>query len=401
MTISRTLYSGFTTSDGKFDAGKFVEAVLLFDTVLIANPSVLPGLIRSTGVSGILQLLEEKRMVVIGGGPNAQGTFDFINPGFFSNKPLNRPLRFGFETIYVDPSNPQNLSVEKRLARDLKKTKEIISINKKQFNQINYSILETLRVIDGSKLKTSDDLRADIQHKQEFLVDLLIDSLSQTLPINSVKFNFSIEEKYNEVFQINTNLGSVLGISDEKLHELIKKPFFEITGTNLQLHRMRAVEAAAGLTEEQAKIISKRLDFNSKIHIQSDNRSELTRIINISKLPALDPDSPIDVQKLIRLRDSKEACAFREWIHRSQILQDKEIEELLNGWRNRVGETLKTKRMKKLRWLTSTGISSLEPISGTIISAIDLFLDKFLPDMGPIGFIVGDYNKFIQRQLTD
>jgi len=331
MTISRTLYAGFTSSDGHFEAGKFVEAVLLFDTVLISNHSILPELIRSTGVSGFLRLLEEGRLAVVGGGPSAQGTYDFKSPGFFSHKPLNRPLRFGFETIYVDPKNPKNLSNEDRLARDLKKTKEIAAVNDVQLNEIHASILPTMRVIDGSTLKTSDDFRADIESKQEFLVEIFIDSLEKELPIHTSNVQISIEEVHDETFQINTNIGKILNINDERLHELFKKPFFEITGTNLQLHRMRAVEAAAGLTEVQTDITARRLDFLSKLHTQSDIRPTFARVIEIARVPFLEPRSVIDVAELIKLRESSEACAFRDWLQHSQKLQDNEIEELLTG----------------------------------------------------------------------
>jgi hypothetical protein len=396
MTISRTLYAGFTSSDGHFDAGKFVEAVLLFDTVLISNHSILPELIRSTEVSGFLRLLEEGRLAVVGGGPSAQGTYDFKSPGFFSHKPLNRPLRFGFETIYVDPKNPKNLSNEDRLARDLKKTKEIAAVNDVQLNEIHASILPTMRVIDGSTLKTSDDFRADIESKQEFLVEIFIDSLEKELPIHTSNVQISIEEVHDETFQINTNIGKILNINDERLHELFKKPFFEITGTNLQLHRMRAVEAAAGLTEVQTDITARRLDFLSKLHTQSDIRPTFARVIEIARVPFLEPRSVIDVAELIELRESSEACAFRDWLQHSQKLQDNEIEELLTGWRNKLGETLKTRNAKALRWLSSTGAGTLNPITGILFSTVDFILDKFLPGMGPIGFIVGDYKKYIQ-----
>lgn len=396
MTISRTLYAGFTTSDGHFDAGKFVEAVLLFDTVLISNHSILPELIRSTGVSGFLRLLNEGRLAVVGGGSSAQGTYDFKSPGFFSHKPLNRPLRFGFETIYVDPKNPKNLSNEDRLARDLKKTKKIAAINDAQLNEIHASILPTMRVIDGSTLKTSDDFRADIESKQEFLVGIFTDSLEKELPIHTSNIQISIEEVHDEIFQVNTNLGKILNINDERLHELFKKPFFEITGTNLQLHRMRAVEAAAGLTEVQSNITTKRLDFLSKLHSQSDVRPTLAKVIEIAKVPSLDPSAAIDVPELIGLRDSSEACAFRDWLQHSKELKDNEIEELFAGWRNRLGETLKTRNAKALRWLSSTGVGLIEPVTGILLSAVDFILNKFLPGMGPIGFIVGDYKKHIQ-----
>jgi len=254
-----------------------------------------------------------------------------------------------------------------------------------------------MRIIDGSILRASEEFRTDIKHKQDLLIGLFVDSLEKELPIHVMNFHISIEEVYEEVFQINTNLGGILNIPNEKLHDLFKKPFFEITGTNLQILRMRAVEAAAGLSEAQSNIIARRLDFLSRLHTQSDIRPELTRIIEIAKVPSLEPQSSINVSELLLLRNSDEAHAFRDWLQNSKELDDDDIKELLSGWRNKLGGMLKTKNAKGMRWLASTGAGSLEPITGTLVSAADFFLDKFLPGMGPIGFIGGDYRKFVDR----
>lgn len=397
MTISRTLFSGFSSVQGDFDVGKFVEAVLLFDTILI-SASVLPALIRSVGATGIRRLLEEDRLAIVGGGPSAQATYDYTSPGFFSNRPLNRPLRFGFETIFVDPTQPGNPSDEIRLERDLQKSKSIAGISDAQLKELHGLILPTMRVIDGKSLKTSDDFRADLVSKQEFLVGLFMDSLAgdSKLPIHAINIQISIEEVYEEVFQIDTNLARILNLSDDKVHEFFKKPFFEITGTNLQLHRMRAVEAASGLTEVQASITAKRIDFLSKMQAEADIRPSLTRIIEIAQVPSLKPGSPINVDELIRLRDSSEARSFREWLQHSRLISDYEIQELLGGWRNKLGELLKSNNAKGIRWLTSTGAGSIEPVTGVLMSGVDYFLNKFLPGMGPIGFIVGDYKRYIK-----
>lgn len=57
MSASRTIYSGFKKNTNEFDVGKFVEAILLFDTVLLSGSSVIPELIRAVGTEGILRLL--------------------------------------------------------------------------------------------------------------------------------------------------------------------------------------------------------------------------------------------------------------------------------------------------------------------------------------------------------
>ncbi|MGH6895718.1 MAG: hypothetical protein ACREJ5_04120 [Geminicoccaceae bacterium] len=401
MTISRTLYSGFAADGGAFDSGKFVEAVLLFDKVLISDPTILPKLINSVGVAGLLQLLAEGRVAVVGGGPSAQGTYDFKHPGFFSNRPLDRPLRFGFETIYADPHAPGNLSAEDRLARDLQKAKTSASIDEAQLKKVHTAILPTMQVIDGKSLRTSDDFRKDLASKHDSIVGLLLDSLVKDIkiPVYALNIQTSLEEVAAEIFQINTNLGRILGVGDDTLHEWFKKPFFEITGTHLQLHRMRAVEAASGLTESQAIITAKRLDFLSRIHTESDVRSELARIIDIAHVPSLPPNSKIDVDKLIWLRDSAEARSFREWLHHSRRLSDQEIEAMLSDWKNILGEALKSNYAKAVRLLVSTVAGSLAGDGGIAVGIIDSFLlNKLLPGMGPIGFVAGNYKKYLGKQ---
>ncbi len=115
--ISSTLYDGLTADNGKFDAGKFVESFLLYETIIISNPAIIPRISESIGVEGLCNLVQEGRIAVECGGPTSQATCDYKSPGFFLDRPLNRPLRFAFETIYVDPNTAGNLNIEDRLAR--------------------------------------------------------------------------------------------------------------------------------------------------------------------------------------------------------------------------------------------------------------------------------------------
>ena len=400
MTITRTLYSGFQSKDGVLESGRLVEAVLLFDTVLVSDSATLPCLVDSAGLAGTLRLLEEGRLALAGGIPNAQGTYDYKQPGFFRNRPLDRPLRYGFETIFVDPKNPNNPSVEERIAKDLAKSKRVPGVDSEELSRVQDRILETMRLIDPASLKTSNDLRADIANKENILQRLFVDYLRREtdLSVDHENVELVVEEVSDEVFEVTTNLGSLLGLEGKEIHEILKKPFFGITGTNLQLRRMQAVGAASGLTPSQAHLIADRIDFTSNIYTQSDLRQEFTRIREIAEVPALDAGLKVDVDMLLRLRNSDEARVLRDWLHDSTKISDKGIRDLLGGWRQKLGEALKTKQAKVFRWLASTGVGVAEPISGIVISGLDQFLGKFLSGMGPIGFIIGDYKRYLDEQ---
>ncbi len=250
-------------------------------------------------------------------------------------------------------------------------------------------------------LNTSNDFRDDLNSKPNLITSTLLDSLAKdyTIPVYALNIEIGLEEVSQDVFQINTNLGALLGKNDVEIHELFKKRFFEITGTNLQIQRMQAVNAIAGLNPVQASITAIRLDFLSGVLTENDTRGELTRIIEIADIPTLPVGSKFDIDSLIKLRESDEAAAFRNWIHKSLNMSDQEIKDIIYSWRKRLGEVIRTDNAKGLRWLSSTGLGSLEPISGTIFSGVDFFLDKFLPGMGPIGFITGNYKKYVRSQL--
>lgn len=398
MTTFRTLFGSFTDEQNCFDASKFMEAVLLFDTVLAHSP-VLPGLIRSVGTRGLLRLLDEERFVVVGGGPSAQATCDFKSPGFFSGRFLDRPLRFGFETIYTDPNRPGNRSVEERLAGDLRKAREIAGIGGAQLRTLHDRILATMRVVDVTALDTTDDFREDLRTKHAFIADLLMESIVRDLgvPIYALNATISVEEVADHIFQIDTNLGKLCNMNGDIIHECLKKRFFQITGANLQLRRMQAMQAVAGLHRVAAEITRKRLDFLARMHTEADTRPTLARIMEIADVPSLRPDSLIDVDELVRLRDSARGRSFRDWLQGAQNIPDEELQRMVTDWKSKLGEAFKSDGGQIVRWLASTGAGAL-PIIGAVASSIDFFLNKFLPEMGPIGFIERDYRRYVNEQ---
>ncbi len=400
MTISRTIYTGFSSEEREFDINEFVMSILLFDNVLASSPGIIPSVVRVIGKAGLFRLVEEGRLSVVGGGPSAQATLDYKNPGFFANRP-NKPLQFGFETIFVDPNDPKNHSVEDRLLIDLMREKDGYSLSKADAKEISCRLLPSLRVIDGKTLNYGHEIHDDVKNKQELVSGLLLSGLARThgLPVFVMNVKLTIEEVSKNVFQINTNLGKLLNKNVNEIHELLKKPFFEITGTNLQLLRMKAVDAAAGLTEAQSRIISKRVDYLSKLLSRSDTRPEFTRVCSITNTPRLPDGHSINIDQLIDLRESPEAHAFRDWLQSSKKYTDEDIKQITSNWKRRIGELLSTENVKGIRWLTSTGAGVLiGDATGAIINGLDYFLDKFFPTMGPIGFITVEFNKFIQKQ---
>lgn len=397
MKSIRSLYYGFDTESNTINIGSLVEAILLFNSVYLPSSNNIQTLINSFGAHGTLLLFSEGNLAIAGGYPSAQGTYDYLSPGFFKGRPLNKPLRYGFETIYADPSHPKNPTVQQRIARDVLQTNCSISEKEKLVEQLSKS----LREIDPSNLRTVDDFRADISRTDDLIRQLFLSTIKDELQKQKIiedKISFSIREISDSIFEVRTNLGYHLGMKKDQLHEFLKRPFFGITGTNLQLHRMHEVGAASGLTPLQMNVISNKVDFLSKVHLDLDLRAEFTRTKEISEIPILSNDAKVNIDGLLKLRNSDEARVFRDWLHTSSNMSNKEISELVSDWRRKLSQTLKTSNVRILRGIFSNGVGSFEPVSGTILSIFDLFVERVLPNIGPIGFLTGEYKDFIKKQ---
>ncbi len=246
---------------------------------------------------------------------------------------MKRPLQYGFETIYVDPNGPNNHSVEDRLLIDIMREKDGFALDKTEAREIHDLLLLSLRVIDGKSLNYGQEIHDDVQNKQDLISGLLLSGLARIhgLPVFVMNVDLSVSEVSENIFQVDTNLGRLLSKDVIEVHELLKKPFFEITGTNLQLLRMKAVEAASGLSEAQSGIISKRVDYLSKLLAQTDRRSEFTRVCRVTNTPRLPENHSIEIVQLINLRESTEAHAFRDWLQYSEKYSDKEIDEITSN----------------------------------------------------------------------
>ncbi len=401
MTILSSIYSDFVTESGRFNLDKFVQAVLLFEEVQLSNMSLVPQLVRSTGVDGFVHLLDTNVVRLVAGGPNAQATCDYTSPGFFRNRAsIYQPLNFAFETIFVDPDHPDNPSVEERLEHDLTDTRKLLTVSDLELSTMIDSAVATMQVLKGQSLNVGQDFQKDVESHQPFIVSTLIESLArQNIPIHAYNWYMKVEQVDDVVYRVDTNLPKLLRTSEQEIHKLVKPPFFELTGVNLQIRRMSEVQATSGLTERQSALISKRVHYLSRILTEADKRPTMTRVVDLADVPELVPLDYLDVDELLYLRDSDEARIFRDYIKGAGDIDDEELRKVLRSWRLKLGEKWKAGKTQSLRWLASTGAGPfIEPVTGVALSIADQFLGRLLGDMGPIGFIDSDYRRFVNRQ---
>jgi hypothetical protein len=108
--------------------------------------------------------------------------------------------------------------------------------------------------------------------------------------------------------------------------------------------------------------------------------------VTLGGLPRISPDSRIDIEKLLKIREEPEALEFRSWLTNLDKCGDAEIQKRLNGFNAKLGIAAQTLAGKSLRFLVTT-VAGLCPPVGISLSALDQFLwDRFARRSGVAAF---------------
>jgi len=122
---------------------------------------------------------------------------------------------------------------------------------------------------------------------------------------------------------------------------------------------------------------------------------QFERVIELAELPDFRPGQKVDVQKLLKTRDSAECREFREWLSNLENASDAEIKEMVTSLRSKVASMAASPSGKLVRLATTTGIGLIPvvgPIAGAAAGAVDSFLvDKVLPRSGIVAFLTETY----------
>ena len=141
----------------------------------------------------------------------------------------------------------------------------------------------------------------------------------------------------------------------------------EITGDDATLNVLRAKGQRLGYSPEGARAFA-----------------QIQKISGVPDLGAAFATKRLSPEQLLDLRHSKHAQALRDWF--ADGAPSSTEEETVSRYVETIGQPSLVDSLpaKLLRFATTTGIGSLEPISGGVASAIDSFmLSKWFPGRSP------------------
>lgn len=140
-------------------------------------------------------------------------------------------------------------------------------------------------------------------------------------------FNASVEEKGTRIFHVRNDLPTTFGISDQKAHEILSRSVFAVAHLNQRLADMAAYSAVSGFAESEAPLLFGKFAGIFAPQNPRPLEEEFKRVIRIAELPNVLPSNKIDVEALLKARDSIECREFRSWLSNLGPLSDLEIRD--------------------------------------------------------------------------
>lgn len=389
MIAQQTVFDEVTlqSADGQVigvNLATLVQRLLLFDTVVVKSQRLveIPEFIRSFGKAGFLNLLNSGVLKI--SYEIAQIIGDPVHDGV-REQPLSH---FAFGT--VDFGNRE---------RDLKFLLRTLQGIPALKNEERYALEET--IIQGL-VRPSPDYRPQLL--TQFESDLRINTPALVAAIqNQLKiqlgsegpFNVSVEEKGERIFHVRNDLPARFGISDQKAHEILGRSVFAVAHLNQRLADMTAYSAISGFAESEAPLLFGKFAGIFAPQNPRPLEEEFKRVIRIADLPNVLPSSKIDVEALLKARDSIECREFRLWLSNLGPLSDLEIREMVSGVRNKAASVIQSGAARFARFMATTAIGLIHgygPIACVIAGGTDAFLvDRMLRTSNVFAFLTKTY----------
>lgn len=122
---------------------------------------------------------------------------------------------------------------------------------------------------------------------------------------------------------------------------------------------------------------------------------QFERVIELTDVPDFKPGQKVNIELLLRVRDSAECREFREWLPTLEDRTDAEIRDAVSAIRAKMALLASSAGGKLVRLAATTGIGLIPivgPIAGAAAGAIDSFLiEKLLPRSGIVAFLSETY----------
>lgn len=366
------------------DVGLLIRRLILFDRVIVRSYRLreLPLLIKVFGKSGIQELLNSGALKLC-------CEFATVITDIHRNgKRSTAPEHFTFGM--VDLAN-REAELSKQLAL-LQRVPGLKNSERAQIEKLVWDSMVRPPVTFGADLLKQVD--TDLRSNSTLLRAAIFEQLRK-LPNwddrASENVEIKVEEPEPRIFHVKTSIARQFGLSGEDAHSLLQRSMTGVTNLNQRLAEMIAYTAMTGFLESEAPLLFGKLVGLLAPQNPRLAEQQLERIIEIAELPDFKSGQRVDVQRLMKIRESPECRDFRDWLPSAENITDSEIRKMTNGVRSKLADLAGTPGGKVIR-LAATTVIGLIPVAGLALGAaaglVDSFLvERVLPRSGVVAFL--------------
>jgi hypothetical protein len=227
----------------------------------------------------------------------------------------------------------------------------------------------------------------------------------KTRGVKDKKLKLSIEETDPEDFRAENNLVSEYGVSEQMAHRIIERSILASADLNTRFVQMKTCAAVSGIAEKELPVLQAKFGAAAGLLQPSQGEKHFERVAKITGLQGpVFGRSKVDAEKLLKIRESDDCRAFRDWLANTGSLSDKEVKDRIRGLNARIRHAMNSSPGKTVRLLVAAGLSFAPRTAGIIglgASVIDTFIvQRLVPRDSVVAFLSDLYPSVFEERLT-
>ena len=370
------------------DLGALIRRLILFDRVVVKSFRLreLPLLVRTFGKTGIQELLAS-------GVLQLSCEFTSIITDIHRNGIRSEPAEH-FTFGVVDAADRDG-----DLQKELFRLQSVTGLKNKERNAIEEAVWKSLvrppEAFGADLLRQVDfDLRTNSPALRVGILDQLQRRFSQ-VDLARSQLEISVEEVRERVFHIKMGIAKDFELSPGETHLLLQRSVTAVVNLNHRLAEMAAYSALTGFLDEEAPLLFGKLAGIILPQNPMLAEEQFKRVIEVAEVPDFRAGQKIDIECLMKIRESAECRDFRRWLSTAADISDGEIRAQARGMRNKLATLAGSSGGKVVRLAATTLIGNI-PLVGLVLgpaaSAIDSFVvDRVLTQSGIYAFLTDKY----------
>jgi hypothetical protein len=333
--------------------------LILFDRVVVKSFRLreLPLLVRAFGKTGIRELLAT-------GVLKLSCEFTSVITDIHRNGVRSEPpehFSFGIVTA---------ADRDRDLRKELLRLQSVTGLKNDERSAIEQAVWSSLvrppETFGTDLLRQVDiDLRTNSPALRAGILDQL-SAVSRQFGMASCPLEIQVDEPRERVFHIKTGITRDFGLPPEETHLLLQRSVTGVVNLNHRLAEMQAYSALRGFLESEAPLLFGKLAGIISVQNPTPAEEQFKRVIEVAEVPDFKPGRKIDVERLMKIRDSAECRDFRRWLSTAEEISDDEIRALAGGMRNKLASLTASPGGKVVRLAATTLIGNI-PVAGLVL----------------------------------